>query len=308
MQWRPKALMQKSLGFIPFGNIIHYKLQRCFGVLRTPEDECTKKISDWKIMLTHFKDNHIAIENASLVEIGSGWYPTFPICLYLLGAKTVYTYDLNRYMKIDLTQTCIEVLGENLSIIRNFSPDPHNVTRRYASLSELFSETKNIATATEGVIQYNAPANAANTGLPKDSIDIVYSNSVLEHIPRPVIVDIMKEAWRVVKPTGFMFHSVNCGDHYAYVDSSISQLNYLQYSDAEWKKWNNDFLYQNRMRCDEFIVLAKAVGFKIIINTAKATDIRLKQLAELPRIAKEFSGYKPEELCITSIDFLCNKS
>lgn len=307
MHWQSKALIQKALGFVPFGDIIHYKLQRLIGGLRNPEKECIKKVDDWRIMLSHFQNEGIAVENASLVEIGSGWYPTFPVCLYLLGAETVFTFDLNRHMKVELTQICINVLGENLSVIQSFISNPDSVTKRYTLLSKRFAETGNIETATDGVIQYNAPADAAKTGLSDTTVDIVYSNSVLEHIPGSVIVDIMKEAWRILKPKGVMFHSVNCGDHYSYVDSSISQLNYLQYSDSEWGKWNNDFLYQNRMRHGEFVELAKKTGFNIMLNTAKATDIQLKLLAALPTIAEKFSSLEPEELCITSVDFLCNK-
>src|SRR6476659_8385123 len=28
------------------------------------------------------------------VEVGTGWYPVLPLCLYLHGAKSVWTYDI----------------------------------------------------------------------------------------------------------------------------------------------------------------------------------------------------------------------
>ena len=75
-----------------------------------------------------------------------------------------------------------------------------------------------------------------------------------------------------------MFHSVNCGDHYAYVDRSIHQLNYLQFSDADWRKWNNEFLYQNRLRAIDFVDMARAAGFTIELDTSRPHPMRLQQL------------------------------
>jgi SAM-dependent methyltransferase len=90
--------------------------------------------------------------------------------------------------------------------------------------------------ATGGVVRYHAPADAASTPLPSRSIDVVFSNSVLEHVPSDVVLSCFAEARRVLRPDGVMFRSVNCGDHYAYVDRSITQVHYLQFSDEEWEK------------------------------------------------------------------------
>ena len=104
-----------------------------------------------------------------------------------------------------------------------------------------------------------------------------------------------------------MFHSVNCGDHYAYVDPSISQLNYLQYSDEAWRFWQNAFLYQNRLRAHEFIEMAERAGLGIILNTAHPTERRLKDLAKVP-VDPVFARFPREQLCITTIDFVAEKA
>src|SRR3546814_12756650 len=85
--------------------------------------------------------------------------------------------------------------------------------------------------ASGGVIDYHAPADAASTALGDGEVDVVFSNSVLEHVPEAAIDPMYREAMRILAPGGIMFHSVNCGDHYAYVDRSIHQLHYLKYSD-----------------------------------------------------------------------------
>jgi hypothetical protein len=100
-----------------------------------------------------------------------------------------------------------------------------------------------------------------------------------------------------------MFHSVNCGDHYAYIDKRINPLHYLRYSDAAWKRWNNAFLYQNRMRAHEFVERASAAGFAIALNTARPRERRLRDLAAI-QVHPQFAHLPPEKLCITSVDFI----
>jgi hypothetical protein len=115
-----------------------------------------------------------------------------------------------------------------------------------------------------------------------------------------------REAMRILAPGAIMFHSVNCGDHYAYVDRTIHQLHYLRYSDREWRRWDNAFLYQNRLRAHEFVERAQAAGFEIVLNTARATEQRLRQLAETP-VHAQFAAIEAERLCITSVDFIGRK-
>jgi hypothetical protein len=104
-------------------------------------------------------------------------------------------------------------------------------------------------------------------------------------------------------PGALMFHSVNCGDHYAYVDRNLHQLHYLQYSDRAWAFWNNAFLYQNRLRAHRFVDDASAAGFEIVLDTATAREENLKRLQAM-RVAPEFAQVPPERLCITSVDFI----
>ena len=126
-------------------------------------------------------------------------------------------------------------------------------------------------------------------------------------MPPAVIDAIYAETRRVLAPGGAMFHSVNCGDHYAYVDRRIHQLNYLRYSDREWAFWDNAFLYQNRLRAHEFVERARALGFDIVLDTARPTERRLAELAATP-VHAQFAAIPPERLCITSVDFIAVKA
>jgi hypothetical protein len=191
MHWRIKGVVQKVLGVLPGGTLLHYGLQRRFGGLRDFEREFACKVDDWSIMTRHLRNAGQPIGGACLVEIGTGWYPTFPLACYLAGARAVETFDLNRHLRPELTARCIELLGSHLEHIANASgADIEQVRHRYALLSSHAKPSRDLEAATSGVIRYHAPADATRTGLPAGSIDMVFSNSVLEHVPPEVITGL----------------------------------------------------------------------------------------------------------------------
>ena len=304
MHWKIKGVVQKVLGVLPGGALLHYELQRRFGGLRDFEREFAGKVDDWSIMTGHLRNAGQSIEGACLVEIGTGWYPTFPLACYLAGARAMETFDLNRHLRPALTARCIALLGDHLEHIAEASgAGIEQVRDRYALLRSHAHPERDLEAATSGVVRYRAPADATRTGLAAGSVDMVFSNSVLEHVPPNVITALYAESRRILAPGGLMFHSVNCGDHYAYVDRRLHQLHYLQYSSLAWSFWNNAFLYQNRLRAHRFVEDASAAGFEIVLDTATPRDENLARLRAM-HVAPEFADIPRERLCITSVDFI----
>ena len=308
MHWRIKGILQKVLGATPGGETLHYQLQRRFGGLRDPRREIGLKIDDWEAMVRQLRDAGLDIRGARLLEIGSGWYPTLPLACHLVGAAKVHTCDLNRLLKPDLMRLCIAELERHLPRMAAACDAPlAQVEARYDSLRAAAATSDDPATITEGTIDYRAPADVADdAGLQDGSVDAVFSNSVLEHVPPEAIARIHQASQRVLRPGGWVFHSVNCGDHYAYVDPSIHQLHYLRFGEREWAFWNNRFLYQNRLRAHEFVDGAREAGFDIVLDTSHARPQRLAQLQAMT-VAAEFAHIPPERLCVTTVDFIGRK-
>jgi hypothetical protein len=307
VDWRLKGAIQKLLGHVPGGDRIHYALQRRAGGLANFDRECDIKVDDWRLMIGHLRTAGISLAGSTFLEMGTGWYPTFPICLYLAGAARVHTVDLTRHLDPELTTRLVERLVRHTSLIAHESGRPEDAVWVAAtSLVTALCSGISVEAATGGVFDYRAPADASATGLPANSVDVVFSNSVLEHVPGPVIEACFTDAMRIIRPGGIVFHSVNCGDHYAYADRSINQLHYLQYSETAWRKWNNRFLYQNRLRAIDFVEMAQRAGFTIEIDTSRASPERLKQLDAIT-VDPSFARYTHEQLAITSIDFVGRK-
>jgi ubiquinone/menaquinone biosynthesis C-methylase UbiE len=308
MHWRIKGAIQKVLGALPRGERLHYVLQRRAGGLKDFERELDMKVEDWGLMVRQLRGAGVAIAGGRLIEMGSGWYPTFPLCLYFAGARTIDTFDLNRHMKPDLTLKCAVGLGRRAHAIAEAAGrDEREVLALQRATVSALQRGAAIEEATGGVVRYRAPADASATGLPPESVDVVFSNSVLEHVPPEAIARCFEEAARVLRSGGVIFHSANCGDHYAYVDRSISQLHYLRYSDAAWARWNNAFLYQNRLRAVDFTSMARAAGFVIEVDTSRPHASRLAELARIS-VHPQFARYSRDELAITSIDFIGRKA
>ena len=304
-----KGLVQKTLSLAPGGVRVNEMLQRSVGSFRRFDAEVTGKIEDFRLMARQLRTAGVPIEGARFLEIGSASYPTLPVCLYLVGAERVHTIDRVRRLQLDLLRKLVVRLEREIPSIAEAAGAYAGVCEaKRAHLRASLSTGATLHDASESCIDYRAPADPTATELPQHAVDVVFSNSMLEHFPLVTLDKIFAESWRVLRPGGVVFHSVNCGDHYAYTDPSVGQLHYLQYSERQWRLlWNNDLQYQNRLRAIDFINLARKHDFEIVRDTTKVDPARLAELRALPRVAREFRGYSPEELCVTTVDFVARK-
>jgi SAM-dependent methyltransferase len=302
MNWRVKGVVQGVLSMVPGGGIINNFLQTTVGNLRDFEaDVDAKVVDDWLVLIGNMQELGVRPQNLDYVEVGTGRYPALPICYWLAGARSCRTFDVIRHLNHKMTFRMLRRLENHLPAIAEGSFRPlAEVQSAYALLCNA-KTTEQLLRAAR--IEYLAPHDAAASGLPDASVDVVFSNSVLEHVPTDAILRIMRETRRILSKGGLAIHSANCGDHYAYFDRSITPVNYLTYSERQWSKWNNSLLYQNRLRPSDFIDLAEQSGLRIVMHKSKANPRLLSVLPTLT-IAPEFRHYPPERLASTSVDFV----
>jgi SAM-dependent methyltransferase len=301
MNWRIKGIVQTALSAAPGGIQVNDMLQRTVGGLRNIDATVDSKvIDDWIVLARHMRELNVQIPDAVLVEVGTGWFPVLPLCFALAGARTCHTFDVSRHLNTRLTSRAIARLRVHLSRIADAAGVSIGaVQRRYDHVS---GSPDVCAALDRAGVRYHAPADAAQTGFVNREVDAVFSNSVFEHIPSRGIAAILRETARILKPDGVSLHSVNCGDHYAYFDPSITPINYLKYSDRQWRLWNNRLLHQNRLRPVDFLQLAEAAGLQVVQSRFTPKEKLLMMLPTLG-VAEQFKRYAPEQLCATSIDF-----
>ena len=76
--------------------------------------------------------------------------------------------------------------------------------------------------------------------------------------------------------------AIDYSDHYNHTDNTISPLNYLQFSEIEWKKYNSSYLFQNRLRHQDYKKIFLEFGYEIL------EDVKGPYLEKPKIISKDF--------------------
>lgn len=136
-------------------------------------------------------------------------------------------------------------------------------------------------------IEYRAPFDASDTGLPNVSLDACISTNTFEHIPIESIEKILSELHRTLKDSGILSICIDYSDHYAHTDPSICDLNFLRFKDEEWSRFNHTCHYQNRLRHYDYKNLFRLCGFKVIREELKFSDRPIPKV-----ICDRFEGHE----------------
>ena len=122
-------------------------------------------------------------------------------------------------------------------------------------------------------------------------------------MPPDALAGILREAARVLKPDGLCVHLIDLSDHFQHSDPSISQLNFLRYSEAEWESLaGNRFMYMNRLRASDYLSIFAEAGLELL-DLGRVVDdegLRLIESGGLPLDAR-FAGRPSEDLATTEI-------
>lgn len=296
MNWKTKALIQKSFAYLPSGisEYIYFKLQYRFGKVSPTSLYDTKKAF---FFLEQTKKT-LGDTHQIYLEIGSGWTLYLPMALWLGGAKQVITVDLHRYLKPLLVKEYIEFWQENRDYLQNEFTRYTNAEDFNKKFDQLYESRDNLnAICNLAKITYLAPADASELALKDTSVDVHISTNVLEHIPKASIIRILIEAKRVLKKNGLLIHRINPGDHFAHTDSSISSINFLQFNQNDWDKWaGNQFAYHNRLRATDLIQLFENAGFNPEIVEQVIDDKAIQSLKNSFDLDPSYSDYEFEDL------------
>ncbi|MDA3838158.1 MAG: hypothetical protein PF574_04150 [Candidatus Delongbacteria bacterium] len=282
MNWKLKAAIQNFVSLLPHETSYstYYWLQRHLGALQnfSPIGRLYAGINIYKQILNSGQSG----ENKTFYEVGTGRAPIAPLAYWLMGAKNTITIDLNPYVKTELIYDSLEYIKNNKEeVIELFGP--LLVQER---LNRIIDFTKNMDFTLEQFldlcsIEYIAPGDACNTNLANNSIDYFTTCAVFEHIEPDILEKIVLEGNRIIKNNGIFINYIDYSDHFSGSDKTISAINFLQYSENQWKKYaDNRYMYMNRLRHDDYINLFKSQGHCIL---AENTEID-KQSQEILKL------------------------
>jgi hypothetical protein len=256
-------------------------------------------------MINSIEDTGFSFKGKTAMEIGCGWEPVIPVLLYLKGCSTIYLYDLHRLLNEITLKHCIETIMNMRSVVAKKLALPEEDIHKklsHLSLNEIEDALQQVNT------HYHAPANAACTCQPNDSVDFIYSHTVFEHIPVHVLKDIMRESYRILSDDGLSCHYIDNSDHWAQHDSSITTANFLKYSNSMWNLLNINALdYQNRLRSSDFDSLFNEAGFSIV-RFDSSIDDKAVQFLKKSQPARRYERHSLEDLARIGLLYVLKKN
>jgi len=299
MHWRYKAFIQNQIARLPprSSRACYYALQKASGSFSAPKVNLF--IQAALAFRGHIERQGGIVRGATFLEVGTGRRLTLPVILWLMGAERITTVDLYRYVRLPIIAVDLRALIAELDTFaacREYGLLPDRVLALKGSAFDLPAILKLCA------INYVAPADAARLNLPDACVDYHISFTVLEHIPGPILRDILLEAARVVRPSGLTIHFVDHSDHFSHSDTSISAINFLQYEDIEWTRLvDNPYMYMNRLRADDYPALYVSAQHEIrLVESTQDRSLLIQLSSPSFRLASRFRQKSSESLATTT--------
>ena len=310
MKWRSKARIQNMIAALPepLASFCYYHMQRRFGGLRAPVP--VRQLSFGCLIASAIHERR-PLTGLKIMEVGTGRSLGLPMLMWTLGAASVLTVDLNRYLKPEILQSDLAWMRQNRPWLDGLvAPlDDENGTAK-ARLNRLLEPGPQLA-ASEKLgrvlqlcnIRYEAPADAATLDLPEHSLDVHLSQAVMEHVPPEDLRRILKAALKFLRPDGLCVHWIGPSDHFQHNDPTISQVNFLQFTDAEWDRLaGNRFMYMNRLRASDYVTIFEECGLEVL-DVDCTVDEESRLLLEsggLP-LDEQFRGKSVADLATTEL-------
>lgn len=108
MNWKSKALLQNVVAILPKrpSYSTYYWMQRTFGDLK--RINVIEKLAGGKQTWEILKKNGYDPAGKVSLEVGTGRIPLIPLAFWLMGAKKIFTIDLNPYLKEELIRESLD--------------------------------------------------------------------------------------------------------------------------------------------------------------------------------------------------------
>lgn len=272
--------MKIVLSRTPFG----YALWQRLGLFRHGQmDESAYAI---KVFRSHLKRAGIsAPRGLTILELGPGDSIATAIISASYGARAILV-DAGAFVRTDITPYI-----KLAQALRDDGLTPPEFQGCYTVMDVLAS--CNARYLTEGLQSLKA--------LESGSIDLLFSQAVLEHVKHGEFLDTVKELYRLLKDGGVSSHQVDLRDHLS------NGLNNLRFSNAIWESqlFSSSGFYTNRIRYSSMIECFRQAGFEVNVCDVQRWD---KLPIERKKLNQEFRTIEDDDLCISVFDVLLTKN
>lgn len=241
INWKVKSLVYKFFQFLNLEKIL-YLVQK--HITRRSAVNINQSIH----LLEMHAENIKEFSKLNSLEIGAGKSLQNSIYMAYKFNKGINqtVIDINHMLDFGLFNKASEQISKRLNLI-NFG--------EANSLYEIKDKFN---------INYLAPTSTRELISKKLKFDLVMSTNTLEHFKVSELKSLIADMNVLLNDKAIISSIIDYSDHYSHTDKNISPLNFLKYSDEEWEKFNNKYLYQNRLRHLDYKDLFLQNSFRIV--------------------------------------------
>jgi hypothetical protein len=172
-------------------------------------------------------------------------------------ALVAWTYGARAGTLVDAGDFAVRDIASYRPLLKRLAQKPR--VRDVRELRELSSLDALLATVGAEV---RTDGLAGLKALPSNSVDLVFSQAVLEHVPLADFAATAVELHRIQKPNGVGSHRIDFKDHLQ------GSLNNLRFSEAVWEKpcfARRSGFYTNRLRFSAMRDAFTRAGFSVTV-------------------------------------------
>ena len=254
-------------------------------------------------LLLHPDYTDTVLSGATCLELGCGASnPLAALMLLLLGgADRGIGIDLEQVASEDIPAAVQGLLGVANKAWAGAYPllkaSRGDIDRRIAGFDTIKLDAGDPTGIPSERLEFRS-ISATETELYANSVDFLYSNSFLEHVPAPD--DVAREMARVVRDGGFAYHQIDGTDHRHYANGDLHPLEFLSETSSE------PILFGcNRIRPADFSPIFEKHGFEVR-KTMVNRRIELDE-ARIASFVPEFREKPKETLEVVGMKFFLRR-
>lgn len=241
LPWWAKLYTKLILARLP----ISYSLWRKLKLFRHGEmNDPERAIRTFENYYQHARKHIDVATGFAVLELGPGDSILSGLVARSMGASKAWLVDAG-----DFADTDVAACHRTQDLLKKAG---------YADLG------LNDSTSLEDVLKqanviYLTNGTASLAEIPDASVDFIWSQVVLEHVPHDEFPEFLRQLRRIVKPQGIGVHSVDFRDHLS------NALNNLRFSRKTWegRAFHNSGFYTNRIRPGAMLELFKDANFDV---------------------------------------------
>jgi len=232
-----------------------------------------------KRMLRLQRQHNIVRGGDRILELGTGWLHWEALTLRLFYDIEAVLFDVWDNRQLGGLKNYVGQLAPMLN--DSFGLSAAELKRAQSLVEEILKVESFVELYKLLGFEYVVENSGSLRQFSDNSIQLVVSGGVLEHVKREALPLLIAETRRILKPGGWAVHSIDTADHLEHYDRTVSPKLYLSFSEKTWKRLcENEVQYINRMQRGEWLELFKANGFELIEEEARRVDIAGLNLAD----------------------------